>query len=189
MIGRKLSVHRLLIVLVAIGLLASACSGDDDPPATVDTGTSLATATTNSSTTEPSGASSSDSDVCALLSSADLQEATGHQFGEGVFNEGLSVGGIEVCDWKASDAGFVTVTVAVVRGNSAYEDDRDSQLDLLDLPDFFIAGTDDAYAAADGSLVGMRTGDLYARVTYIPDDYAGVLDATQQLAEAIAQRL
>jgi len=182
-------VARMRNVLLGMAIVATAlfvaCSSDDEstPVATEAGGAATAAAT------EAPNAGTSNDNVCALLTVEDLDSATGLTWGEGVFNESLSSDQQFICDWVTTEGGFATAQVLVQPTDDNFGSNRNSAESVFGLAEApSITGADETYATEEGSLIGMRIGGEFVQVSYIPPDAGNVLDATTQLAQAVANR-
>ena len=178
----------LLGVATLVAALVLACGGSDDESTPASTSDGAAASTP--AATESSSSGDGDIDVCSLLTAADLDAATEQTWGEGVFNQSLSSDQQFICDWLAADGGFATAQVLVHPTDATFEGNRgnaESIFGLAEAPS--IAGADDAYATAEGSIIGMKIAGRFLQVSYIPPDPGTVLEATTQLAQAVADRM
>lgn len=178
------------VVLVA---LTAACSGGGDG-ATTDaadaTGAADATAAPDPgpAAAEAEEPTADVPDPCSLLSTADLAEATGLSFGEGVYNENLSGDGRAICDWISEDPFANAQTLVFVNGD--YEGNRASAAEVSGEPlEVEVTGATRAYQTPEGSIVAMEIGDLFVQVAYIPPGPGSVNAATLTLAEKVAGRI
>ena len=164
--------HRLHFVwlLVCIFGVVASCGDDDDEasptePAGVPTTGAAASApgTDASVPATDAAATTGDHDPCALLTTDDLATVTGVEFGEGTFNEQLSAGGNQICDWLAVE-GFDAVQVLIHPDAAAFEQTRESA--AVEVVDIDVPGADDAYIL-EGGIVGMASGDVFLQVSYL----------------------
>ena len=179
---------RLMVLGVATiaSLLLIGCGGfgDEPTPAATSVGGTAATAT------EASSGGGGNIDVCALLTVADLEAATGLQWGEGVFNESLSSDQQLICDWTGTSGGFATAQVLVHPTDRFFESNRSSAEDIFGLDQApSIRGAGDTYATGEGSIVGMKIGGRFVQVAYLTADSGNARDVTTQLAQAVADRM
>lgn len=184
-------VIRVFVLLILASLIAGACSsGDEDSSGS---GNNRA----NTSSTSEAGTNGSDvdqtgegDDPCSLLTVDDLQTATGVSFDEGTVNEAMSNGETAICDWIASGDEFATAQVLIVGGGG---DNLDSQeegaQEMSNTTHIDVSGVDAAYRTEEGSIVGMRIGDDFVQVSYLPAGPGDVGDATIQLAQTVAANL
>lgn len=181
------------VVLVA---LTAACSGGGDGDDGATTDAAEATAATDATAAPDSGPAAAEAeeptadipDPCSLLSTADLAEATGLTFGEGVYNENLSGDGRAICDWISDDPFANAQTLVFLNGD--YEGNRASAADVSGEPlEVQVTGAARAYQTPEGSIVAMEIGDLFVQVAYIPPGPGSVNAATLTLAEKVAGRV
>lgn len=142
-----------------------------------------ATTTSEANDAQPAGAI----DPCSLLTTSDIEAATGLAFDDGTFNEQLSSDSQVICDWIASEE-FATVQTLIVP-DDVFDSQRESAAEAFDVSDVSIAGADTAYATTEGSLIGMSVDGMFLQVAYIPTGPGEVLDATTQLATTAVANL
>lgn len=167
---RDPSTRWLGLAYVFVGLVAlAACGGSEQPSADPEP--------------EPVAV-----DACPLLTPAQIYSATGLNWGAGTPNPSLSVSGRSVCDWYTEGGEYAAVQVMVVPDASSFEANRSSANEVFGLAPggVSIAGVDEAYATAEGSLVAMRVGGLFVQVSYIPPGPGNVLSSAIALAQDVA---
>ena len=127
-------------------------------------------------------------DPCSLLTAEELTELTGVEFGEGTFNEDLSAGGNQICDWLAVDA-FDTVQVLINPDSSGFPQSRDGAVDagmeVVDV-DIEVAGADAAYIV-EGGIVATALGDMFVQVSYLAS--GDTAEQAVEIAEVAVSRL
>jgi hypothetical protein len=179
-----------VLVVLALALAGAGCGGDDGD---TDEASVEDTSTTTETVPEDSGDDAVGSDVgdfpdpCALLSSAELVEATGQPFGEGTFNEDLSNQNQAICDWISEDP-FATAQV-LISSFGDIDSQRESVEESFGEETVDVDLTEGAYRTAEGSLVAMSVGDWFVQVSYIPSGPGSVGDTTVGLAEKVLSRL
>ena len=125
-------------------------------------------------------------DPCALLTAEELTELTGVEFGEGTFNEDLSAGGNQICDWVATDA-FDTVQVLIHPDSAVFEQSRESASGFdMEVADIEVPGADAAYIV-EGGIVATAVGDMFVQVSYLAS--GDTADRAVELAELAIGRL
>ncbi len=192
--------RRWILLLTVVSMLLGACSGDggSSEPATSTTGASTGSteteATTTVAATEPAteettmpAETSALSGDCLLLTTEELDAATGNTFGEGTFNEDLSNEHQIVCDWVSTGDAFATAQVLIA--DWSYEPTKEGTAAAFTVVDVTVPGASQAYATEEGSLVGMEVDGRYVQVAYIPSGPGNVLDATTQLAATVVSRM
>ncbi|WP_430867306.1 DUF3558 family protein [Demequina aurantiaca] len=182
---------------VTLALMLAACSGGEDtadPAAPASTASGAATAAAPESTAaaetpaEPAAeeenlAASGLPDVCALLSPAEIEAATGMAVGEGLAEADRQTSFSALCEWTQSD-GDSFVAVAIAPGYPIpYEDGVD------DATAISVAGASEAYTVRTGVTMGMLVDGDYVAVTF-----NGPYDGEQgggaiAIAEAVAANL
>jgi Protein of unknown function (DUF3558) len=184
--------RRVSSVLTAMAIVLAACggSGGSSADSTVTTGGQTDTqapgespdqSTTTITSPEPAGTDIPD--PCALLTTDDLEAATGLTFDEGVFNQSLSSEYQSICDWTASGTDFATAQVLLAPdAGGAFETAKSGASSVFTLVDITIPGASDAYATEEGSISGMEVPGYFLQVSYLPPGPGTVLDATTDLA-------
>lgn len=174
---------RHVVPVAAILLLIAACGGGSEST-TVPAGDGGTTTTTEAPSND--GGDGPGIDPCGLLSTSDLESATGIEFGEGTYNESLSQDELWICDWVASGSGFATAQVLIVPSAAAFEGNRDSAADALGgVDDVEVPGADGAYRTTDGSILGMLVGDTFVQVAFIGAGSADPAEATLEMATTV----
>jgi hypothetical protein len=133
----------------------------------------VTTPTTVADTTGSNG-----SDPCSLLTAADITEATGIDFGEGVGDQ-------STCDWAGLGDQYATVQTLLVDAD-VWQTQRDSAASVDDVVDLEIPGADDAFSAVGGSIIGMRIGARYLQVSYLVVGVDSPLPALTAMATTAA---
>lgn len=195
-------VHRtaLVVALLVTSILVAACGGGGTEETIQEGGvTTVASAPTTAApeTTESSeapetsaGPTTSDlPDPCALLTSADIEAATGIPFGEGTFNADLSSQTVAVCDWISNGDEFATAQTLIVAGPEAFDSSKASAADIFTLIDVEIPGAEQAYATEEGSLIAMSLKGYFLQVAFLPSGPGNVLEQTTKLATEAASNL
>ena len=194
---------RVLCILGCLLFPVAACGGDDDAspaesaaPDSGDTtagGTDTTTGGTDTVVASPPASAvtaptmaSGDVDPCALLTAQELVDVTGVEFGEGTFNEALSVGGNVICDWVAADTSD-TVQVLIHPDPAVFELSRESAAGFdMEIVDVDVAGADAAYII-EGGIVGTSIGGMFLQVSYLAS--GDTADRAVELAELAASRM
>jgi len=170
----------------------SSTPNSDPPPATTpssDAPTTIVVPATERIATEPT---TDDTDVeaadrpdpCSVWTVADLQAATGLDFGEGVYNDALSVSGQDICDWIiTTDDVLANAQVLVLAPGLDHDFLRSgTEASLGPVTDLDIAGTEAAHISADGRVLGIDLGGgVVLQLAYIPN--LGVTDTGEQLIQ------
>jgi hypothetical protein len=180
-------VGRVRVVVVGVVLVAASCSSSGGT-ATETTTTTVAGGSTVETTTT-TGAPDETTDApprvlpadCLLLTTGDIEEATGVTFSEGTVNESLSDEVKIACDWASTELSsfsFVQVLIA----DYPYDETKAGTESVYTVTDISIPGANRAYATDDGSIIGMEVGGLYVQVSYITGDEVDVLAITTDLA-------
>jgi hypothetical protein len=179
---------RILIMLVLLAGALAACSDDSD---TSEDAADTTEAGSEDAASEDAGSDGSDEDLpdpCGLLTTDDLNTATGLEFGEGAVNDTMSGPGRAVCDWT-SDSPFATAQTLLF-ADGDFEMNRETAAEISGEPlDVDVPGADQAYQTPEGSIVAMTVGDLFVQVSYIPSGPGNVNEVTLQLAETAVGNL
>jgi hypothetical protein len=129
-------------------------------------------------------------DPCALLTPAGIAAASGLSFADGVFNASQSTDTQSVCEWHASSGALPIVHVLVSPGASQVRTQRATAESMMGVAvDVTVPGADDAYAVANGTILGMAVGDYFVQVSYMTTDTADVLAITSAVAAQAAASL
>jgi hypothetical protein len=164
----------------------------------VATATCLALA--GCSSTEPGATSSLTADVsaagsgslpdpCSLLTPADIADAAGVTMADGVINAELSNDTQSICEWKP-EGGFPFVQVIVVGGADQVTTQRATAESMMGAgADVTVSGARDAYAVANGTILGMAVGDYFVQVSYMSTGAADASAITSLLAADAAAAL
>ncbi len=190
--------RRWILVVAAVSVLMAACSGGDgtsaaDTTTTIGSTTAGEAETTSTVATEPdpetttSAATAGSGSDCMLLTTEELQTATGLPFADGTYNADLSGEHQSICDWISSGDAFATAQVLV--SDWPYQPSKEGSASAFTLVSVTVPGATQAYATEEGSLIGMEIGGRYVQVAYIPAGPGNVLDATTQLATIVAGRM
>ena len=190
--GESMRVMSFIGATVLVLLLAAGCGGSDAADDGDDGGGGDAGATGTSVSTPVSTATAGEGggvDVCGLLTVAELEAATELTWDEGTFNDAMSSNAQAVCDWVAISQ-FATAQVMVLSSDESFEANRASAESVFGLGEApSIPGADEVYATDEGSLIAMRIGGRFVQVAYIPPGPGNVLEATLELAKAVASRI
>jgi hypothetical protein len=124
-------------------------------------------------------------DPCALLTTAEVNAATGHTFPDGAINTTVTQDHLAACDWTASGAGTVQVLVSDVQ---LFDSSRTTADQIYGVIDVTVPGMPRAYAVKDGFLIGMDAPGFFLQVSYITVD-PNVATITSQLAANVAQHV
>lgn len=187
-LGQAAPKTRSLVFLTLALMLVTACGGEAEtsttPTSSVPPSETTLTSASPTTAAESGGGTTlaSNPDLpapCTLLTAADIEAATGQEFGDGVFNDLLSNDEFAICDWT-STGDYATVQVLVSPLDS-YDSQRASAADVFTVNDISVAGASAAYVA-EGSVIGMRVDFGFLQVSYIPPGPGDVTEATAQLA-------
>lgn len=157
---------RALGAAAGVALLAGCTPADGGATATA---TPEPTPTATALAEAPAGTP----DPCALVSRERLQEISGYELSDGVFNSGLSDSGRNVCDWgPASDEQTTPrVVVTVNWGFPDLEEHRALSEEIHgESRDVEIEGAVGAYAFPGYRSISMGFGDHFIKVSYIQPD-------------------
>lgn len=179
-----------LSTAVVVVLACAACGSSVESAGTTvttagqtETQTSGDTAEQTTTTTIGDAPASDIPDPCALLTTLDLEAATGLTFGEGVFNESLSGDSHSICDWITSGSEFATAQVYLAPDSGGIFDTAKSGASgAFTIVDIDVPGATAAYATEEGSIAGMQVPGYFLQVSYIPPGPGSVLDVTSELA-------
>lgn len=187
-------------VLVLVLALTGACGDDDgddveadadgvatsDNPADDDDGTPTDASDGPDDTGEDPDEQAG-IDPCSLLTVEEVEAAVGATT-EPKYEETMSTDFQDVCSWTTTEA-VAGVQVLVNPGGpgSDFEGQRLSADDMVGpAVDVEVAGADRAYAAAEGSIIGMEVGDAFVQVSNLGH---GGEEVVLPLAELVAGRL
>ena len=135
--------------------------------------------------------SSSASKACSLLDQAVIKDATGVAVQKGAIDADLTNDTQSTCAWRPQSGDFPIIQVYLSPGGDQVANQR-SEADAgygVASVDVTIAGAHDAYAAGNGSLIGMVVGDYFVQVAYITPGTTDALDKTTALATKAAAAL
>lgn len=125
-------------------------------------------------------------DPCSLLTTADIDTASGHSFGAGAPNTAVSHDGISACDWQGPGAGTVQVLTTTI---DAYESSKETAATVYGpTKQVQVPGALRAYALPGGFLIGMDMGAVFVQVSYISTT-TNVADTVLKLAAKAAGRV
>lgn len=132
--------------------------------------------------------SSSTPTACSLLNQGAVEEATGVAVQKGERDTDLSDDTHSVCAWRPESGDFPVIQVYLSAGAEQVTTQRAEAGTGYGVPavDVTIAGAQDAYAAGNGSLIGMVVGDFFVQVAIITPGTADALEKTTSLATAAA---
>jgi hypothetical protein len=132
--------------------------------------------------------SSSTPKACSLLDQKGIEEATGVAVQKGQLEADLSDDTHSVCAWRPELGDFPVIQVYLSAGGDQVATQRADAETGYGVPgvDVSIAGAHDAYAAGNGSLIGMVVGDYFVQVAYITPGTGDALDKTTALAAKAA---
>lgn len=173
-------------ILLLLLLILTACSGGGGDGGSAPEEPAANEPATSAPDEEPAAATGDLPDPCALLTTQEIRNATGHPFGDAVFNEDLSGDAQVICDWTSEDP-FATAQVLIVRSN--LESQRETVESAFGEKTVALDLADGAYRTKEGSLVAMQVGDLFVQVAYIPPGPGNVADVTVGLAEQALSRI
>lgn len=126
--------------------------------------------------------------ACSLLNQGAIEDATGVPVHKGEADAYQSDEEHSVCAWRPESGEFPVIQVYLSAGAEQVTTQRAEAGAGYGVPavDVTIAGAQDAYAAGNGSLIGMVVGDYFVQVAIITPSTAGALDKTTALATAAA---
>ncbi len=128
--------------------------------------------------------SSSTPNPCSLLDQGGIKEATGVAVQKGKIDVELTHDTQSACVWRPESGDFPVIQVYLSAGGkqvATQRADADTGYGVASV-DVTIAGAQDAYAAGNGSLIGMAVGEYFVQVAYITPGTADALDKTTALA-------
>jgi hypothetical protein len=176
---------------MSVALLASGCGASGSADSTAGTGDSTVLPS-DTAVTATSGEATGDlidglPDPCTWLTPGDLEAVVGTAFDAGATNTDLSTDFQNICEWSAADGSFLFVQVLVTDGGATVSTQRQTAEEFLGKSsDVSVAGASDAYAVADGSILGMAVGDRFVQVSLLSSSLEDVTDRTVALAEIVA---
>ena len=132
--------------------------------------------------------SSSTPNPCSLLDQGAIKAATGVAVKKGQIDAELTNDTQSTCAWRPESGDFPVIQVYLSAGGDQVATQRteaDSGYGVAAV-DVTISGAHDAYAAGNGSLIGMVVGDYFVQVAYITPGTADALDKTTALATKAA---
>ena len=131
------------------------------------------------------------SKACSLLDQAAIKDATGVAVQKGAIDADLTNDTQETCAWRPQSGDFPIIQVYLSPGGDQVATQRSDASSGYGVPavDVTIAGAHDAYAAGNGSLIGMVVGDYFVQVAYITPGTSDALDKTTALATKAAAAL
>jgi hypothetical protein len=174
----------------------SASPTSDPPPVTVassDAPTTIAAPATEPTASEPVSTEPANDetdveaadrpDPCSVWTAADIEAATGLAFGEGVYNEALSVSGQEICDWITTGDALANAQVLVLAPGLDHAFLRSgTEVSAPPVTDLDITGAEAAHISGDGRILGIDLGGgVILQLAYIPP--RGVTDTGDQLIQ------
>ena len=135
--------------------------------------------------------SNSTPNPCSLLSQGAIKDATGVAVQKGAIDADLTNDTQETCAWRPQSGDFPIIQVYLSPGGDQVATQRSDASSGYGVPavDVTIAGAHDAYAAGNGSLIGMVVGDYFVQVAYITPGTSDALDKTTVLATKAAAAL
>jgi hypothetical protein len=169
-----------MIIAAVLAFVGGCSSGSTPTPAPGSSGTPGNT----------TGATKDDGlpDPCSLLTGAEVDAATGLDFGEGAINAMVSQEFLKACDW-VGPGGVQTVQVLVTNVDGSYDGNKTSAAGVYgSADDVTVAGATRAYAVKGGFLIGMDMDDVFLQVSYITTS-PKVAAATLDLAGKAAGRM
>lgn len=126
-------------------------------------------------------------DVCALLTPAEIESATGMAVSDGVADPERQTSSSSLCQWDQADgAGFVGVAIAP-GAPMPYEEGEDEALGTITA--VTVPGSGEAYIVRKGITMGMMVGDDYVAVTFSGDYDGEHSDGTIAVATAVAANM
>jgi len=196
---------RLIALVGGVLLVVASCGSDspsaeptesaspatDPPSATVppsDAPTTIVVPATEPIATEPPPVetvveAADRPDPCSVWTVADVEAATGLAFGEGVYNETLSVGGQDICDWISTGDVLANAQVLVLAPGLDHDFLRSgTEVSAGPVTDLDITGAEAAHISGDGRILGIDLGGgVVLQLAYIPP--LGVTDTGAQLIQ------
>ena len=170
-----------MVAVAAAACLALAGCGSSEPDATLSDDVNVSPADAGSGSLP---------DPCSLLTPASISAASGIDFADGYFNDELSNDTQSICEWLPTGATFPLVQVYVSGGAEQISTQRATAESTMGVGvDVAVAGAQDAYAVAKGSILGMAVGDYFVQVSYMTTDGSDVLAITSALAADAAAAL
>jgi hypothetical protein len=135
--------------------------------------------------------SSSEPDACSLLDQGTIVEGAGILVEKGKIDSDLSSDTVSVCAWRPKSGTFPVIMVYLSEGAEQVETQRLEAENGFGVPsvDVTVAGARDAYAAGNGSLIGMVVDDYFVQVSYLTTGIEDALDKTTPLAAVAAARM
>jgi len=132
--------------------------------------------------------SSSTPNPCSLLSQGAIKDATGVAVQKGAVDVELTTATQSTCAWRPKSGSFPVIQVYLSAGAEQVAKQRSDASSGFGVAavDVTVAGAHDAYAAGNGSLIGMVVGDYFVQVAYLTPGTADVLDKTTALANDAA---
>lgn len=173
-------------------LVGSACSSSSSSSQDGAAETPRAAAPAGSDAGAPGEGAAGLPDPCTLLTTADIESASGVQFGDATPNDVITGEDRAACDWVSTGDEFATAQVLVYATSAGgYEEARSGAESAfgLDVTDVSVPGVSRAYAVEGGVIVGMDLGDTFLQVSFLPSDDHDVTDITTQLAAKAVGRL
>ena len=135
--------------------------------------------------------SSSEPNACSLLDQGTIVEGAGVAVEKGKIDADLSTDTVSVCAWRPTSGTFPVIMVYLSAGGDQVGAQRLEAEKGFGVPsvDVTVAGARDAYAAGNGSLIGMVVDDHFVQVSYLTTGTEDALDKTAPLAAEAAARL
>jgi hypothetical protein len=135
--------------------------------------------------------SSSVPNACSLLTPSDISADAGISVKTGQIDKDLTNKTQSTCAWRPTVGTFPVIQVFVSAGGAQVATQRKQADDGYKVAsvDVTIAGAHDAYAAGNGSLVGMVVGDYFVQVAYVTTGTSDALAKTTALAAKAAAAL
>lgn len=132
--------------------------------------------------------SSSTPKACSLLDQAAIKDATGIAVQKGKLDAEVTSETQSTCVWRPESGDFPVILVYLSAGGAQVTTQRADAETGYGVPavDVTIAGAHDAYAAGNGSLIGMVVGGYFVQVAYITPGTSDALDKTTPLATKAA---
>jgi hypothetical protein len=133
--------------------------------------------------------SSSVPNACSLLTSTEISAGAGVSVTKGAIDSDLTNKTQSTCAWRPTVGSFPVIQVFVSAGGSQVAAQRKQADDGYKVAsvDVTIAGAHDAYAAGNGTLVGMVVGDYFVQVAYVTNGTGDELAKTTTLAAEAAK--
>lgn len=129
-------------------------------------------------------------DPCTLLSAQEIADAVGLDFGDGLYNGFLSTETETICEWNAIGDAYASVQVTV------RATDRDAAAERAWAEEHYgptvdatVAGIEGAFAAQDGTVVGLLADGMAVYVLHYTEAWEDLTAQTSTIAALVAAAL